>query len=561
MRSRPRDPSLRGDAPVVGLFVGLVALLLFAVGCRDEKRLPPPSALGAGASLPRRGGALVLGLAEDVRTLDPAMALDDVSGLVTPLLFGTLLDYAPADAPDPTALVPSLARSWSVSADGRAYTFELREDARFSSGEPVLAEDFVYALDRLLSPSMGSPVAQFYAGITGAADRLAGKSDHAEGLCARGPRTLEIRLDRPDPSFPLLVALTASTPLKRRHVDAVGAHIRDTPLGTGPFQLAAYKPGQRMELARNPTYWDPERPYLDRITLEILMPRNAMMPAFLRGDIHLMEGLITDDVLLFAQDPAWAPHVERTPQMRSYTELMNTRRPPFDDRRVRRAFNYAINKEDSVRLSNGRAIVANGFLPPAMPGYDPSRAPYPHAPDEARRLLAEAGHAGGLEVTYTTIRDDLLQKMAQSIQADLAEVGVRVNIEVLTFPAYLNAMSQGEISFGFSGWFMDFPDPWDFLEVKYHSRMIEGGTNETFYSNPEVDRLLDAARRELDHEKRVALYRRAERIIYDDCPSVFHYFPVALDVHQPYLRAAKRHPVRGLFLRDAWLDEPHERAP
>jgi ABC-type transport system substrate-binding protein len=239
--------------------------------------------------------------------------------------------------------------------------------------------------------------------------------------------------------------------------------------------------------------------------------------------------------------------------------MLNTQKKPFDDRRVRQAFNYAINKEDSVRLAGGRAVVANGFLPPYVPGHDPHRPPYPHDPARARALLAEAGYASGLAVTYTTLRDDLAQKLAHSIQADLAEVGVRVDIEQLTFPAYLDAMSRGELSFAFLGWSMDFPDPWDFLEVKFHGRMI-GSTNETKYDNPEVDRLLDAARAEPDRSKRLDLYRRAEDLIYADCPAVWHNFPVAVDVWQPVVRGAGRHPVRGLFFRDAWFDDPARRA-
>jgi peptide/nickel transport system substrate-binding protein len=527
-----------------------VVVSLFAAGCREDRPVPPPAALAPGPASPAPGGTLVLAAAEDLRTLDPALAFDSVSIAVAGLLFDTLLDYAPADAPDPTALVPSLAAAWSVSPDGRLYTFDLREDARFADGSPVLAEDCAYALDRLLAPETASPAAQLFRGIAGAGDRIDGKADRVRGLAAPGPRRLELRLDEPDASFPLLLALTASTPLKRG---------RGPELGNGPFVVRAFRPGRAIDLARSPAPRSaPAR--LDAITIELGVPRETMLLSFLRGDVDVLDDAAADDALLLASSPGWAPYVERTPLIQTATELLNVRHAPFDDRRVRQAFNYAVDKGDTVRLAGGRALPANGFLPPRMPGHDPARPLYPHDPAKARRLLAEAGLAGGFEVTYTTLRDDLLQKLAQSIQADLAEVGVRVNIETLTFPAYLDAISRGRLTFAYSSWYMDFPDPRDFLEVKYHARMIGGGTNETGYDNAEVNRLLDAARVEQDRSRRLSLYRRTEDLIYEDCPSVWHYFPVALDVRQPHVMGLRRHPVRGLSYRDAWIGDPRRRA-
>jgi peptide/nickel transport system substrate-binding protein/oligopeptide transport system substrate-binding protein len=547
----------------IDLAILVFGLLSFVLpSCTEDRRVPPPTAVAAGSAAPARGGTLVIASGEDVRTLDPAVAFDEVSSMVTGLLFDTLLDYAKTGSPDPTALVPSLASSWAISTDRRTYTFHIRERASFSNGEPVVADDFVYAIDRLIAPETAAPAAQFFRGITGAADRIAGRADHVSGLRAIDPRTLEVRLDAADPSFPLLLAMTAATPLKKSHVESTGARIGEVPLGTGPFVLASHRAGQVLKLARSPASWRAEGVYLDAITLRLAVPRDTMMLSFLRGELDLLDGLATDDVVFFTESPAWAPFVARTPLMRVSTEMLNTRRSPFTDRRVRQAFNYAINKMDSVRLANGRVIVANGFLPPLMRGHDPSRKPYPHDPDKARRLLAEAGYPNGFDITYTTLRDDLLQKIAHSIQADLAEVGVRMKVEVLTFPAYLNALTQGELTFAFSGWYMDFPDPWNFLEVKYHGRMIGGAnaTNETLYDNPDVNRLLDAARAEADIGARLALYRHAEDILFEDCPSVWHYFPAALDVRQPYVAGAARHPVRGLSLADAWLDNPTRRA-
>ena len=522
------------------------------VGCSSE-RLPAPPIVPEGDGQPQRGGTLRLAHGEEVKTLDPSRAIDQVSLLIVQLVHGTLLDFAPADAPNPTALVPSLASKWSVSSDGKTLQFEIREGARFSNGEPVLAEDFVYGFERLLAPETLAPTAQFFRGIEGAADRLDGRTTKTRGIRAIGPATLEIRLERPDLSFPLLLALIATSPQKRQHVENVGVGIAEKPLGTGPFLLREFRAGHEVVLERNPFYWDASRPYLDSIRLRQGVPRETMLLEFLQGNIDILDGRICSDAVLLTREPAWAPYVSRAPLPITATDMMNTTRKPFNDKRVRQAFNHAINRADTVKLANGRAMAANGYLPPNVPGHDAHRPVWPYDPIRARSLLVEAGYSRGLEVTYTTLRDEMAQKIALSIQADLAAVGVRVNIETLTFPAYVNALVHGELEFAFSSWSMDFPDPWNFLEVKFHSRMIEAGTNDARYINAEVDKLLDAARFEPDAEKRTAMYHQAENIIVDDCPHIWHYFSTALDARHPRVRGSIRHPARDLFFRDTYL--------
>jgi ABC-type transport system substrate-binding protein len=522
------------------------------VGCTSEK-LPAPPIVPEGNGEPQRGGTLRMALGEDVKTLDPSRAIDQISLLVTQLLHATLLDFAPSDAENPTALIPSLASKWSVSSDGKTLQFELRDGLRFSNGEPVVADDFVYGFERLLAPETLAPAAQFFRGIEGAADRLEGRTTETRGVRTLGPKTLEIRLERPDPSFPLLLAIVGSTPQKRKHVENAGASIGEKPLGTGMFLLREFRAGQQVVLDRNPFYWDASRPYLDSIRMRQGVPRETMLLDFLQGNIDILDGRICSDAVLLTREPAWAKYVSRPPLPITTTDMMNTKCKPFYDKRVRQAFNHAINRSDTVKLANGRVMAANGYLPPNVPGHDAKRPVWPYDPMRARALLAEAGVANGLEVTYTTLRDEMAQKIALSIQADLAAVNVRVNIETLTFPAYINAIVQGDLDFAFSSWSMDFPDPWDFLEVKFHSRMIEAGTNDAKYENAEVDQLLDAARYELDTTKRMSMYRRAENIIIDDCPHIWHYFSTALDVRHPRVRGSIRHPARDLFFRDTYL--------
>jgi ABC-type transport system substrate-binding protein len=284
--------------------------------------------------------------------------------------------------------------------------------------------------------------------------------------------------------------------------------------------------------------------------------RDVAVLKFLKGELDTLERLSSDQYVRFRNTPAWAPYLQEIPTMNVFGEVMDVTKPPFDDKRVRQAMNYALNKDDTVRLNNGRAVVAHGVLPPLMPGYDPTMRPYPYDPARARALLAAAGYPNGFDVTYTTTKDELAEKIAQSMQADLAAVGVRMQIQLLTFPAFLTAAGKHELPFAFIAWLMDFPDPWDFLEVNFHSKMIipVNSMNSGNYANPEVDRLLDAGRAEQDRPKRLALYHRVEEILHDDCPWIWHYHAVVVEVIQPYVKGYKYHPVWMRNYRETWLD-------
>jgi ABC-type transport system substrate-binding protein len=189
--------------------------------------------------------------------------------------------------------------------------------------------------------------------------------------------------------------------------------------------------------------------------------------------------------------------------------------------------------------------------------YDDALPPYPHDPAKARALLAEAGYPDGFDVEYVTLKDDKNEKLAQSLQADLAEVGVRVKITLMSFATYLTAVGKPDgPPFSLGSWLMDYPDPSNFLDVRFHSRMIaeENSNNDCFYANPELDRLLDDAHAELDVDRRVAMYHRAERILYDDAPWIWSYHPVVTEVVQPYVMNFGQNPVWVRDYREVWLD-------
>ena len=541
--SRPpaRRPARWALAAVAGLW---------ATGCEPGDHGPRFRA--AGSPTPRAGGTLRFAVKDSLQTLDPTIGYDEICYYVLHALFDTLVDFSPAGVD----IVPRLARQWSISPDGLVYVFELQPGIAFSDGAPITAAHFKFSLERALATAE-SPFAEFLADIAGARDVIEGKATACAGIIAETDRRLVIRLAHVSPALLDILAMPFATPQRPEHVAAAGDQLRRRPDATGPFELDSWDEGNRIVLHRNPHYFDPGRAHLDAIEMLEDIPRDTQFQMFERGELDAAEKLAAPDYLFVMTEPAWQPCVHRGAGMNVFGSRMNVRVKPFDDRRVRQALNYALDKHHTARLLNGTTVPAHGILPPGMLGRDPDLAPYPHDPAKARALLAEAGYPHGFDVDYLTTHDEETEKVAGSLQSDLAEVGVRVHITVTSLATWGAAISQPTgPAFSFASWIADYPDPTDFFDPRFHSRSIRPAqsTNDSFYNNPDLDALLDAARAELDPGRRDALYRRAERILYDDAPWIWDYHRMSIEVIQPYVRGSQLHPIWIRDYTSAWLD-------
>jgi ABC-type transport system substrate-binding protein len=530
--------------------IAIAGLAGLAASCAPPDRGPRFQA--AGATAPRSGGALRFAVQTQIRSLDPTIGYDDVSFFVLHPLFDTLVDYAPGGL----TIAPRLAERWTVSPDGRVYTFELRAGIAFSDGAPITAAHFKYGLERALTTAE-SPFPSFLVDIVGAPDAIAGTARTCAGIATAGDRRLVITLARVNPAFLNILAMPFTTPQRPEHVAAAGNQIRRRPDATGPFELVSWDEGTRVVLRRNPHYYDAARAHVDQLVMLENIARDTQFQMFERDELDIAEGLAAPDYLFVVSEPAWQPYIHRTVAMNAFGHRMNVRVKPFDDRRVRQALNYALDKTHSARLLNGTTVPSHGILSPGMPGRDADLAAYPHDVARARALLAEAGYPTGFDVDYVTLSDEEAEKVAGSLQADLAEVGVRVHLSVMAWATFTAAISEPQgPAFSYTSWLADYPDPSNYLDTRFHSRSIKptSSTNDSFYANPALDALLDQARQELDPDARAAMYRRAERILYDDAPWIWDYHRMTTEVTQPYVRGYAPHPI---WLRDytsAWLD-------
>jgi ABC-type transport system substrate-binding protein len=518
------------------LLLLLVSLIVVACGgCRRD---------GVATTAPP---VLRLADKDDVPTLDPALGYDTASWQFEDMLFDTLLDYDEAGR-----LTGELAQRWQVSEDGLVYTFELRRDARFHNGRPVTAGDARLAIERVLAPATRSPGAELYRGIAGVGE-CASWPCAVGGLHVPAAQTLQVTLAAPDPVFLHKMAMPFAAPVPAEVVRERGDDFGRNPVGSGPFQLDEWRPGERLLLARNPHYYRAGEPRVAAVSRLVGVDRDVGWLKYLAGELDITT-IPPPEFLRVTRDPVLSPRIRKVTTLRTQYIGLNCELPPFTDGRVRRAFNHAVNKEKLLRLLNDRGVVAKGFVPPGMPAYRPAVPGYPFDPQRARQLLREAGFEQGLSSTLWLRNDETAIRLGQSIQQDLAAVGVQVRLRPLAWGSFLEAIKRPRhVPMFLLGWEADFPDASNFLEVLLHSKQI-GANNNTGYRNPEVDRRLDQAAQMTDAAARQRLLEEVERLAFDDAPWVFLYHPVTYEIVSQRVRDYELHPLRPARFRRVWLE-------
>jgi oligopeptide transport system substrate-binding protein len=522
--------------------IAAIALAIALTGCQsaaDNYGFPP------GAMLLRFAGN------DDVPTLDPAAGYDTASWTFEQAIFDTLVRYGDEDV----ELHPAVATAWESSSDGTMFTFHLRNDVRFSNGRAVTAADFKYGIERVIDPATLSKGMEYYQEIVGAADFAAHKKPHVDGIETPDPYTMIFRLSGPDPIFPHKLAMPFASAVPREVVEQWGEDFSKHVVGSGAFKLREWIGGERIVLEKNPNYYIEGLPKLDGIVEQIGVNAELQWLKFESGEIDYPETI----------PPSEFPYVMKTPALRALTLHkstvttsylgMNCGMPPFDDVRVRRAFNYAIRKRKLVAVLNGRGVVGVGVLPPNLPGYDPEVRGYDYDPAKARALLEEAHFPYESSPILWFRGDQTGEMLAESIQQDLALVGVNISLKPVAWGPLLEAVRQpNNVELFMGAWEADFPDPENFLTVLL-SRQQFGANNDSFYTNPDVEKLLSEAAPVTDMKKRYALYDQAEKIVIADAPWVFLDHPVSYLIRKPWVHDLVLNPMRPPRFERVWISQ------
>jgi len=454
----------------------------------------------------------------DPLTLDPACAADTSSAEYIVEIFSGLVAFD-----KDLQLVPDVAEKWDVSDDGTVYTFHIRRGVKFHDGSrQVTADDFKFSMERSLSPDTLSTVGSVYLGdIVGATEFADGKADSVSGIEVVDDYTLRITIDAAKSYFVAKLTYPTAYVVDQREVGDSTCFSKTewtrNPNGTGPFKLAEWQIAQRIVLTPNPAYYLEPKPSLAKVTY--VLAGGSPLVMYENDEIDITGVGINDIERIRDKSEPLNKEFTEAPSLDTYYIGFNTQEPPFDDPKVRRAFAMAIDKQvlSEVVLKN-LVVPANGVLPPGMPGFDDKLAGIPFDADGAKALLKDAGGAGSLgKVTLLSSgRGASVGPIIEAIQAMWEQnLGVTVEVDQEEFGLFLRDLDDGKFQMFDLGWIADYVDPQNFLDIKFHSG---SANNETKYSNPEVDSLLEQARTEQDQAKRLDLYRQAEEKIVEDEP-------------------------------------------
>jgi peptide/nickel transport system substrate-binding protein len=539
--------------------VPLLALLSLAAlaGCREP--YPHPRETGAGSTAPHDGGTLRVASAFDLAAFDPASTTNPMSSYLEALLFDTLVTFAPGTA----TIEPDLAERWELADEGRTIRFFLRPDALFQDGSPVTADDVKGSLERMLDPERGAAgMASFFDLITGYGDFRAHRTAHLAGVVVVDAHTVEIRESDVDATALQRFALVQAAIVPVARVAKVGAAaFAKAPVGSGAYALESWERGTRVTLRRNPGYFRPGVAHVDRIVLDLNVAGSAIAMRLQRGDVDLATGwdLTSADMVWFRSHPGWASTLVTGAIAADVLFLaMNAEMPPWNNRALRRAVAFALDREAELKPTLGSELPHTTLVPPGVPGYQ-AHAPWAQRFDlaAARAEMAKAGYPDGLPEEQELWAYDAQDPQLVQVQRDLARIGIRVRLRS-SGRDWGALMHRGVGPLVTGAWTADFPDPIDFTDPLFHSRTIadEGSFNFAFYRNPAVDHLLDGARRELSPERRLAMYAEAEQMIVEDAPCAFMGSIARTDVAMPYVRGYRVGTTPAIDLRGVWLDEP-----
>jgi peptide/nickel transport system substrate-binding protein len=307
-------------------------------------------------------------------------------------------------------------------------------------------------------------------------------------------------------------------------------------VGTGPFMIEKWTRGQELILTKNKNYYAAGLPKLDKVNVKLGIADNLQVMMFQRGELDLVEPISSPDYLKVESDPRLKSCYASVVGPRLNYIGMNTEMPPFNNKLVRQALNYGVDKQKLVKIGNGRAEVMKGVIPPWIPGHDAAMQPYPYDPEKAKQLLAQAGSPGGFEVDMLVpeYRDN--PQIAASVQADLAKIGVKLNLRQQAYPVFRQTIKErGKTAIFALQWGTDYPDPQNVPSTLLKGSMA-GQQNFTWYNNPTVNNLLDQADTTVDPKKRMALYQEAEKIIHEDAPWVFCIYAKVDGLKSPQLK-------------------------
>ena len=560
----------------------MVAASLVFVGCggNDSKDNGANKVAQGGV---KYGGVFKINETEDFRSLYPLNVTEVVAHRITNQVYQGLVKLNQEDL----TVLPSLAEKWDVNEDATSFTFHLRKGVKFhdnqcfpdGKGREFNAKDVKFALDKVCeSFSENQMYWMFKDKVKGAGAYYQSTIDKkplaggVEGIKVIDDYTVQIDLDYSFAGFLKILSHSACWIYPKEAFDMYGIDMRINCVGTGPFRVKTIKESETVILEANPDYYGIDQygnklPYLDGIKFSFVKEKKAELLEFKKGNLDMVYRLpleMIKDVVGELEDAKKGgnkPYIMQVVPAMSVVYLgMQTKLPPFDKIDVRKAFNYAVDKNAIVTYTlqgEGRAAL-HGLVPP-FKGYDYENVKgYEYSPEKAKEHLAKAGFPNGKGFPEVVLQinsggGDRNVQIAEVVQKMLAEnLGVKVTIEQLQFPQHLENLETGKALFWRSAWIADYPDPENFLNLLYGGHVPAEITTKSFinsvrYQNPVFDEKFNLALREIDEAKRYELFRQADQIAVDDAATLPIFYDENTRLIQVYV---KNFPSNAMEYRD-----------
>jgi oligopeptide transport system substrate-binding protein len=529
---------------------------LFVCGCADsgDVQLASSTEKYFGNVKPPAGNVLRFNNGAEPQSTDPALMTGQPDGRVARMIFEGLT------TPDAQTLAPepAMATRWEMSEDGRTYTFHIRPGVTWSDGSPLDANDFLYSWRRVLAPETGSKYAGLLYPILNAEAFNRGEVDASQlGLRVPDDTTLVVTLESPTSYFVFLTQFYTFLPVPQHVIEKYGDRWTqpDNVVGNGPFLLKEWRQRDHFTFVKNPRYWNADVVKLDKVIAYSVEDLNTATNLYKAGVIDWNPSGYTPSQFI--------PHLRQFADFRqgryqgTYFYSVNATRPPLDNPWVRRALNYAIDRDAiSNQLLKKSRDPWGLFAPSGYPGYEAPK-PITYDPDYARECLVKAGFPGGkgmrkVGILFNTSEDH--RRIAESIQALWKrELGIEVELENKEWGSYLAAQSALDYDVARRSWIGDYLDPNTFL-----SCFLTGdGNNRTGWGDPRYDALLRAATFELDPVKRFRMLSDAEAVLLESgvVLPIYHYSTTELV--KPYVRgiyqtALDTHPIHEVWIDRDW---------
>ncbi|MDQ2772260.1 MAG: ABC transporter substrate-binding protein [Bacteroidota bacterium] len=511
---------------------------------------------------------------EALSSLDPAFARNQANTWAVSQLYNGLMEL------DSTLLpVPALARRYTISPNGRTYTFVLRKGVHFhdnavfagGQGREVKAPDFVYSFKRILDPATASSGGWIFRG------KVLEKPDGSisdTAFVAANDSTLRIHLKEPFIPFLGILTMPYAYVVPHEAVEKYGKDFREHPVGTGPFRFKLWDEGNVLLYARNPSYWRHDEkgrplPYLDAVAVSFLPDRKTEFLTFMQGKLDFLSGIRAGsrDLIMhpdgtIRDDFKGKFTVQKAPYLNTEylgiqldsTHLLQEQAGQgraLRDRRVRQALNYAINKPEMLTYLLNRVGHAgtSGFVPTALPSFSEKEVPgYSYQPPKARQLLRAAGYGPQhpLRLRLSTVLER--KEIGEYLQKQWADVGVQVQIDINQSAAQQDLVDNGKVAFFAKSWLGDYPDAENYLALFYSPNFSPAGPDKTHFKSAAYDKLYDEARRTQDVVKRTALYQAMDRIVVAEVPVISLYYDEVVRLTQNNVRGLTPNPMNQLLL-------------